>query len=191
MHCPRCQAEYEPEVVRCADCGLDLVADGQIVAPPDERPHAGLGVFHPVMAARVGALLAERGIAHEVVDTDGGRRVMIDPDWRDEVRSELALQWSGIVASLPEDDVVEVLASGGSAPGWYDPPRGGYVDRAGRLVVDAGADEEAAEDASRVAGPALLTAGAILAIAGWYVFDSSAVALVGVALLVLGLFTPR
>lgn len=152
-----------------------------------------LGTFHPSMAAHVSGLLDGRGIAHAVdaAEADGGVTVQIDPAWRNEVRSELTLRWGDLVASLPEDEVVEVLASGGAAPGWYDPPQGGYVDRAGRLVVDAGADEEAAEDASRIVGPALLTTGVILAVSGWYVFDATAVALVGVALVIVGLFTPR
>lgn len=193
MHCPRCQAEYEPDVVRCADCGIDLVTDAGTPAPTEVLPLARLGIFHPRMAAHVGEALAERGIGHEVrpASTGGESEVLVDPAWRDEVRAELALRWGEFVAGLPEDEVVEVLASGGTAPGWFDPPRGGYVDRAGRLVVDPGEDEEAAQDASRIAGPALLTAGAILAISGWYVFDSTAVALAGVALLVVGLFTPR
>jgi hypothetical protein len=193
MHCPRCHAEYEPDVVRCAGCDVALVTDPQAEAPAEEAPLARLGTFHARMGEGVAELLRERDIRHELHPaSDGsGTQVMIDPAWRDEVRSELALRWSEIVATLPEDEVLEVLASGGTAPGWFDPPRGGYVDRAGRLVVDAGEDEEAAQDASRVAGPALLTAGAILAISGWYVFDSSAVALAGVALLIVGLFSPK
>ncbi|HSK24388.1 MAG TPA: hypothetical protein VK906_14480 [Egicoccus sp.] len=180
-------------MVRCADCGIDLVADPGTEAPPEDVPLARLGIFHPRMATLVGEALRERGIRHEVrpAPDNGGTAVLVDPGWRDEVRAELALRWGELVAGLPEDEVVEVLASGGTAPGWFDPPRGGYVDRAGRLVVDPGEDEEAAQDASRIAGPALLTAGAILAISGWYVFDSTAVALAGVALLVVGLFIPR
>ncbi|MEX2503430.1 MAG: hypothetical protein WD378_01190 [Egicoccus sp.] len=180
-------------MVRCADCGLDLVADPDVPAPVEVAPLARLGAFHQRMAMVVAGLLADRDITHEVQPaTDGGgTQVLIDPAWRDEVRSELALRWGDLVTALPEDEVIEVLASGGTAPGWFDPPRGGYVDRAGRLVVDPGVEEEEAQDASRIAGPALLTAGAILAISGWYVFDSTAVALAGVALLVVGLFSPK
>jgi len=87
--------------------------------------------------------------------------------------------------------VLEVLASGGSAPGWYDAPRGGHVDRQGRLVVAADEEELREEDAGRFVGPALLTVGAILLVIGWYVLDSAAVMVAGIGLATLGLFTPR
>ncbi|MFA9443860.1 hypothetical protein [Egicoccus sp. AB-alg6-2] len=154
-------------------------------------PTAPLGTFHAAMAAKIEAMLTQRRIAFETRTEPGGVRVLVAPDWRDELRAELTLAWGDLVRGLPEDVMLEVLASGGTAPGWYDAPRGGHVDRAGRLVVGGSEDEEAAADAARIAGPALLTAGAILVVSGWYVFDTSAVVLVGLALVVLGLFSPR
>ena len=192
MHCPRCRAEYEPDVVRCADCGVDLVPEPVAVGtPPAAGPTAALGTFHPAMAEQIAQLLAERRIAFATQAEADRVRVLVDPAWRDELRAELTLLWGDLVRGLEEDVVLEVLASGGPAPGWFDPPRGGHVDRAGRLVVAPGDDEEAAEDAARMAGPALLTAGAILTITGWYVFDSTAVLLAGVALVLFGLFSPK
>ncbi|WP_130648333.1 hypothetical protein [Egicoccus halophilus] len=154
-------------------------------------PLARLGTFHVTMGAAVAGLLEQRRIRHATEPVDRGTRVLVDAGWRDEVRAELTLAWGDLVRALPEDQVLEVLASGGSAPGWYDAPRGGHVDRTGRLVVEAGEEEEAATDAARIAGPALLTVGAILAVTGWYVFDSSAVLLAGIALLVLGVLSPK
>jgi hypothetical protein len=194
MFCPRCHAEYEPHVVRCTDCGVALTSSPDTIdatADPAPGTTATLGVFHVTMAGRVADLLERRGIRHETQTDEQGVRVLIDPEWRDEVRSELTLAWGDLVGGLPEDEVLEVLATGGSAPGWFDPPRGGHVDRAGRLVVSAHDEEEAAADAARIAGPALLTVGAILAVTGWYVFDSAAIVLAGVGLVVLGLVSPR
>ncbi|MFA9431528.1 hypothetical protein [Egicoccus sp. AB-alg2] len=192
MHCPRCHAEYEPHAIRCADCGVDLVSeDGEVLAPAPPGATAPLGTFHATMAEHVAALLTRRKIAFETRTEPDGVRVLVDPAWRDELRAELTLAWGDLVRGLPEEQVLEVLGTGGTAPGWYDAPRGGHVDRAGRLVVEAGDDEEAARDAARIAGPALLTLGAILAVSGWYVFDSTAVLLAGVALVALGLFSPK
>lgn len=191
MHCPRCLAEYEPHVVRCADCGIDLVAEVPAGPLPAAGPPAPLGTFHAAMAQRIEVLLSERGIAYEAREQPSGIRVLVDPDWRDELRAELTLAWGDLVRGLPEEDAVEVLASGGHAPGWFDAPRGGHVDRAGRLVVGVGDEEEAAEDAARLAGPAMLAAGAIMVVSGWYVFDSTALTVAGVALLIFGLFSPK
>lgn len=192
MHCPRCRTEFEPHAIRCPDCGVDLVSDvGALppLAPPGAT--AQLGVFHATMADRIGALLDQREIVFETRTEPDGVQVLVDPAWRDELRSELTLRWGDLVRGLPEEQVLEVLGSGGTAPGWYDAPRGGHVDRAGRLVVEAGDDEEAARDAARTAGPALMVLGAVLLVSGWYLVDSSAVLLVGVGLIVLGLFSPK
>jgi hypothetical protein len=194
MRCPSCHDEYEPHVRACAACGVPLVPVD--VEVPTARPLPGgvdarLGTFHPVAAAAVAELLRRRGIPHEERTLDADRvEVLVERGWRDDVRAELALTWGELVRSLPEEQVLQVLAAGGPNPGWHDPPRGGHVDRQGRLVV--GDDEvDAEEDAARVVGPALLTVGAILAVVGWYVLGSPAVTLAGAAMAVAGLFTPR
>jgi hypothetical protein len=194
MRCPSCNDEYEDHVRTCAACGVPLVPDGEVADHDPVAPAAAdarLGTFHPVVAAHVLALLDRRGLAHEERTEDGRVTVLVDRAWRDDVRSELAMSWGDLVRGLPEDEVTTVLAAGGPNPGWYDAPRGGHVDRQGRLVVGVDDDEEAEEDAARVVGPAMLTLGALLVVVGWYVLDSSAVSLAGAALVVLGLFTPR
>jgi hypothetical protein len=89
-----------------------------------------------------------------------------------------------IEGAVPKDG----RARGGRAPGWYDAPQGGHIDRTGKLVVSAVEDDE---DEARVIGPILLTTGAILCVVGWYVLDSGGVLTAGLALALLGLFTPR
>jgi hypothetical protein len=190
MRCPSCHDEYEPHVRTCATCSIPLVDAATDAVAPAAMADAKLGVFHPLVAAAVAALLDRRGIEHETA-TDGGRvTVLVDRDWRDDVRAELALTWGDLVRGLPEEEVVEVLGAGGPNPGWYDPPRGGHVDRHGRLVVDDN-EEDAEDDAARVIGPALLTIGAILLVVGWYVLGSAAVAVAGGGLALVGLFSPR
>jgi secreted PhoX family phosphatase len=117
-------------------------------------------------------------------------QIQAHPATRHDRRAELTLTWREILRLVDEERQAEVQAEGGSAPGWYDAPRGGYIDRAGRLVVaDDEADSET--DASRMVGPAFITVGAIAAIGGWYLVDSSALLVLGIGLVILGLFTPR
>jgi hypothetical protein len=191
MRCPSCHDEYEPHVRTCAACGVPLVPSGTVLPDPTPRADARLGVFHPVMAANIIGLLQRRAIAHDEITEAGRVTILVDREWRDDVRAELAVTWGDLVRRLPEEDVVEVLGAGGPNPGWYDPPRGGYVDRQGRLVVDVDDEEDAEVDAARILGPALLTVGAVLVVVGWYVLGSAAVAVAGGGLALLGLFTPR
>jgi hypothetical protein len=193
MRCPSCHDEYEPHVRTCATCGIPLVpADAVASTPPvPPRAEARLGVFHPAVAASITALLSGRGIVHEELSDAGRVTILVDREWRDDVRAELALTWGDLVRRLPEEEVVAVLGAGGPNPGWYDPPRGGHVDRQGRLVVGVDDEEDAEDDAARVIGPALLTIGALLLVVGWYVLESPAVAVAGGGLVLLGLFTPR
>jgi hypothetical protein len=194
MHCPSCHDEYEPHVRTCATCGIPLVpadALAEAAVPAAPRADARLGTFHPAVAASIQAMLERRGIVHDERTEDGRVTVLVDREWRDDVRAELTVSWGELVRALPEEQVVEVLGAGGPNPGWYDPPRGGHVDRHGRLVVDVGDGEDAEDDAARVIGPALLTIGAVLVVVGWYVLDSAAVSVAGLGLVLLGLFTPR
>lgn len=191
MRCPACHDEYEDGVHTCARCGLELVPAHAAV--PDGFPaptRRRLGVFHPALAGTLTRLLDRRGVDGEVREADDGIEVLVDAEWRDDLRAELTLTWAELLRGLPEEDAAEVAVAGGPTPGWYDAPSGGYVDRAGRLVVDS-EDEDAEHDATRMVGPALLAGGAILAVTGWYALGSEIVLLVGLALAVLGLLVPR
>lgn len=200
MRCPVCHDEYEPDVVRCVDCDVPLLA-GDVPLPP--RVDALLGTFHPALADRIQALVSHRGIAAEAVpapspgdDPPGARdrvEVIVDREWRDDLRAELVVSWSDLVGRLPEEDRLEVVALGGPQPGWYDPPRGAWIDRQGRLQVDPTDDEVEEADAGRVVGPALLAVGGVLLLFAWYEGGSSqAIAVVlGLGLIGVGLFMPR
>jgi hypothetical protein len=191
MRCPSCQDQYEDTVTTCVSCGVPLVADDvPLDASIASVPAARLGTFDAVVVPAVLAVLDEHGIGHETRTTPRGVEVLVPVEWRDDLRAELTLTWSEVVRRLDEGDALAVLALGGSAPGWADAPRGGYVDRSGRLVV-AVDDDEAEDDAARVVGPALLTIGAVLVVLGWYVLDTAGVVAAGVALLLAGLVVPR
>jgi hypothetical protein len=191
MRCPSCHDEYEDAVTTCGSCGVPLVGDDVELGPPvTNGPAARLGTFDAVVVPAVLAVLDEHGVEHETRTGPRGVEVLVPVAWRDDLRTELTLTWSEVVRRLGEDDVLTVLALGGSAPGWQDAPRGGYVDRAGRLVV-AVDDDEAEDDAARVVGPALLTIGAVLVVLGWYVLDAAGVVAAGVVLTIAGLVVPR
>jgi hypothetical protein len=202
MRCPRCFDDFEPHVRRCATCNLDLVSAERLPddrAPelqhpaPRPRPVAlaaqHLGRFHPTMATQVLALLEARGIDATVQRRDDHTEVAVPGASRDDVRAELVLRWDELLAGLEPDDAPEVLAAGGLTPGWFDAPLGGHIDRDGRLVVDAPTEDDA--DGSRTLGPAMIAGGAIIAVSGWQVVDLPALVLIGIGLIVLGLFLPR
>ncbi|MEX1178434.1 MAG: hypothetical protein WEB09_08220 [Nitriliruptor sp.] len=152
--------------------------------PP--RTDALLGRFHPAVAGRLGELLYRRGIEHRVVTRDDDTELYVDAAHQGDLRAEFALTWAQIVHGLPADDAVAVLGLGGATPGWYDAPEGGWVDRAGRFVVDAGDGEGA-----RMAGPAIAAAGAVILLLGWYAGAGAGVLIGGAALLLLGALIPR
>lgn len=156
--------------------------------PP--RAEALLGRFHPAVAERIRGTLEHRKVVHRIVPRDDDVEVFVERAHRDDLRAELALTWSQLVHRLPEDEVLAVLALGGASPGWFDAPRGGWVDRAGRLVVEA-EDQEGAAESARLAGPALATIGAVLLLLGWYTGAGAGVVLGGAALLLFGLLIPR
>ena len=192
--CPECHDDHEDAALVCGSCGVGLrevdAAGVMIGSPVGPAPPADarLGTFHPAVADRVAELLYRRAIAHRVVQRDDAAEVRIDGAWRDDVRTELTLSWNDLVGHLDPDVAQQVRAGGGRAPGWYDAPQGGYIDRAGKLVVSAIEDDD---DEARVIGPILLTTGAIMGVVGWYVLDSGGVLAAGLALLLLGLFMPR
>lgn len=183
--CPRCRDEYEDGVERCADCDVPLV-DDDLPAPP--QVDAVLGRFHPLAAAPIVDVLERRGIAHDRRELGPAQvELLVDRDFRDDLRAELVLNWTGLVASLDEEE--RAVLSGGSQPGWYDAPRGAWMDAQGRLQVERTEEEELAADARRTAGPTLAVIGAVLLIFGWW-GGSELAAVAGVAALVVGLLLP-
>jgi hypothetical protein len=190
MRCPACDDDYEDHVRVCPDCGSELVPDDTPRTPPAAAVDARLGRFHPLMVGSVTSLLYRRGLSYVTEESADAVTVLVERAWRDDLRAELTLSWGDLVRRLDEETAATVLATGGSAPGWFDPPTGGHVDRAGRLVVDL-ADEDEDADSARMVGPALLALGAMLTLGGWYLIGSDAVTVVGLGLVVLGLFIPR
>ncbi|MBW3618723.1 MAG: hypothetical protein KY461_00625 [Actinobacteria bacterium] len=190
MRCPQCHDEYEPDVRRCADCDVPLLSAGTPLPP---RVDALLGTFHPVLAERILALTAHRGIAADAVPAGERVEVIVDREWRDELRAELVVSWSELVVRLPDEERAAVRALGGPQPGWYDPPRGAWIDRQGRLQVDPTDEEVEEDDARRALGPALVGIGTVLLLFAWYDGGSSRAAAVvlGLALIAVGLFVPR
>ena len=187
--CPSCHDQYTAGTERCASCQVPLIPDD---APLPPRVDRLLGTFHVHVADRVTALLVRRGIAHEVLPVGQDRvEVVVDRDFRDDLRAELAVNWARLVQGLDPDEQVEVLAADAPQPGWFDAPSSAWVDRAGRLQVDAGGDEEAMADAGRLWGPSLVVIGVVVGLFGWYGQDSGALLVVGLAMAGLGLFLPR
>lgn len=185
VRCPRCGDAYGPDADVCASCELPL-------QPPDRPgPEARLGRFHPVMAERLQGVLEQRAIPHRRVDRDDDVELLVDTAHRDRLRAELALNWAQLVHGLPAEHVTVVLAAGGAAPGWFDAPAGGWVDRAGRLVVEPAADDPTAVDEPRLTGPLLAGLGALLLLLGWYVGAPDVVVVVGGGLAILGVLLPR
>lgn len=154
-------------------------------------PDALLGTFHPVPAAHVVALLEQRGIAYDTAEVNGRIAVSVDREWRDDVRAELAVNWSDLVRQLPPEELDELRRDRGPQPGWYDPPAGAWVDRQGRLKVDPHEDEALEADLSRRIGPALAGIGAVLVIFGWYTDGTAWLYVLGIAIGLIGLFLPR
>lgn len=183
--CPRCLDEYEEGVTRCASCGRGL-GDGA-----DDLRQSLVGTFHPAVAGRVTALLERRGVPYATDADDDRVAIAVDREWRDELRAELALTWEDVVARLEEDDRRAVVTAGGPQPGWFDAPRDAWIDRQGRIQVEATPDETAAEDARRTLGPVLAGVGLVLLLLSWYTDAGLGLALAGVAALAVGLLLPR
>ncbi|MCC5949869.1 MAG: hypothetical protein JJT89_15560 [Nitriliruptoraceae bacterium] len=184
MRCPTCERIYDDGEAVCPSCRVLLEAVGPTSADDDS---ARLGLFHPAAADRVAELLLRRAVTHRLIPRDDDTEIRVEARYRDDVRTELALNWDEVVGVLDEDTraVLRGTPSPGSAPGWYDAPRGGHIDRGGRLVVDSGDDEV------RTLGPAIAVVGIILAIVGWFAIDSGAIATAGLALALGGILSPR
>ena len=193
MRCPVCGDEYEPDVVRCADCDVLLydAALGEVDLPePAPQMHARLGRFHPAVGELIAQVLDRRSIPHTVQAHDDGAEILVDHQWRDDLRTEFAVSWDEILRGLDEEHLEQIRGLGGSAPGWFDAPQGGYVDRTGRMVVATDQDDDDA-DAARVIGPALLTVGGIAIVAGWLLLSMPGVVVLGIGLAIVGLIIPR
>lgn len=187
--CPRCHDEYVDGVATCRSCGLALVPEGEALPPQVDLL---LGVFHPIAAEPVVRVLRHRGIAHDALPADHDRvEIVVDRAFRDDLRAELAINWSNLIGSLERDDMYTVLEAGGIQPGWFDAPQGAWIDREGRLQVEAASHEADEEEARRVFGPMLLALGAITTLFGWYADASDVFVLLGVLALSVGVFLPR
>lgn len=211
MRCVRCGEPHPAESLRCRACGAPVDPDPSLDrdghptaargAEDADGPGGGeavaielealLGRFHPVVAARLQRLLSERGIAHARHERAHDVELRVASATRDALRAELAVNWSQIVGTLPEEQAVEVLASGGAAPGWFDAPAGGWVDRAGRLVVDPSEHDPTAAGPPRTVGPLLAGVGALVLLLGWFNGAGDGVLLVGAAAIGLGILLPR
>ncbi len=214
MRCPSCLDEYEPHIERCASCRVPLASDEDIEAAegdletgedapsnglrarsaagasrvPDAPREVRLGTFDPVVAPAVQRRLDEDGHAYTVVDHDDHVEVRIDRDERDAVRGKLTVDWEELVEDLDEE-VFDQLG-GGAAPGWFDAPQGGYIDRDGNLVVDRHDGDDEFES-SRVLGPGMLVAGLAVGVLGWWLLESGPLLVLGIIMVVIGLFSPR
>lgn len=142
--------------------------DGDLVAGPDDGAPPG-----------------------EADPEPGAVELVVDRLHRDDLRAELTVNWSGLVAALEPEDRERVRTSGGTQPGWFDAPTEAWVDRQGRLQVARPDHEQLAEDASRTIGPAMALIGGILLLFGWFVGSSELSVLAGLVLLVVGLLLPR
>lgn len=190
--CPSCRDEYEDDVSTCPTCDVALVPAGTPLPP---QVDALLGRFHPRLATVVVQLLERRRIAYDALHTsadgeDAEVEVVVDREFRDDLRAELTVNWSSLVSSLERDEMYAVLARGGRQPGWYDAPTEAWVDRQGRLQVGRPEHEEAEEDARRTVGPTMAVLGAVLIVFGWFVGGSDTAVVAGIGLLVVGLLLP-
>ena len=188
--CPSCHDQYDADGPdRCVSCDVPLIPDDQPLPPRVDRL---LGTFHVALEDQLRGILERRGIAHSIVPAGEDRiEVVVDRTYRDDLRAELAVNWNGIVGSLDREVVVDLLRAGAPQPGWFDAPTSAWVDRQGRLQVDAGDDEEAMADAGRLWGPTLVVIGAVVGLFGWYGQSSGALLVLGLAMVGLGLVLPR
>lgn len=201
MYCPSCGAEYEPGVLRCADCRAPLVADRADIP----APMAHLGRFHRDVVDEVVAFAGRRGIDPAVDGSDGyGPRVpergadadalevSVPAARRDGLRADLVVAWPALLADLDEEQRARVDGTGGWLTGWFDAPSGAWVDRDGRLRVEPPEDEDGT--AERSIGPALVALGVVALLLAWYLGPGLLRLLTGVGALTLflvGVFWPR
>ncbi len=192
MRCPSCGDEFEDHVTRCPDCLVDLQRSSEVeVRPP--TADALLGRFHPHMATRIVQLLQHRRVLHDPIDLGDVVEILVSREFRDDLRSELVVNWSEFIHRLPTDEKFEVLEGGGDLPGWMDAPSGVWIDREGRLQVADSAEAELEADARRTIGPGLAVAGLIALLLGWYIQGGIDDLLIvgGIAAVIVGVLLPR
>lgn len=190
MRCSSCGDEYVAGLAVCPACEVALVPEGAPLRPTG----APVGRFHPAVARHVAQLAGRRGLDARVRPHDHGDVVLVDPAGRDAFRAELVMDWAAVVGSLEDGERDAVQALGGTLPGWFDAPNGAWVDRDGRLRVADSTEDEAADDEGRYVGPGLVTIGLLLGLFAWYVGDGELrflAAVLAVALVLVGVFTPR
>lgn len=189
--CPVCRDEFEDDVRICPTHDEVLVPAGLL--PPERIGDAQLGLFHPSVVLLVQRWLTSKQARYRAVEVDDQRvELWVPEDVRDDLRAALTLHWAGFVQAL-EPEAQQVVAEHGSEdhPGWYDAPRGAWIDDGGRLRVEPSPDEVAADDASRTIGPGLVIVGVIILLLAWVTgFDAGPV-LLGTGAIVLGLLLPR
>ena len=171
-----------------ADDGVRARSRAGAARVPDAPQEVRLGLFDPFVAGLVRARLERDEVSHSLVAHDDAAEILVDRGDRDALRAELAVDWEEIVDDLDEDRL-DALGTDGPAPGWFDAPRGGHIDRDGRLVVDADDGEE--WESSRVLGPGLLVSGAAVGLLGWWLLESGALVTLGVVMVAIGVFSPR
>jgi len=185
-----CRDEFEDHVQRCPTDDEALVPVDQLPPPPIRQ--AQLGLFHPATVLLVQRFLSTKQVPVRTIEVDDQRvELWVPGDVRDDLRAGLTLNWSGFLQALEPDAQAEVAHLGGHHPGWYDAPQGAWIDDDGRLRVDPSPDEEAAADASRTIGPALVVAGVIVLLLSWFTGFSGGSVLLGGSAIVLGLLLPR
>lgn len=190
--CPVCRDDFEDDVRICP-------VDDEVLVPRDQLPpppvgDAQLGLFHPSVVLLVQRWLTANQTPCRPVEVDDRLvELRVPADVRDDLRAQLTLHWPDFVRALePEarQQLVDDEATG-DHPGWFDAPRGAWIDDDGRLRVEASPDELAHQDASRTIGPALVIAGVVILLLSWVTgFDAGPVLLGGSAI-VLGLLLPR
>lgn len=69
-YCPECRGEFRDEIIRCPDCGVDLVAEWALEKEEPERDHSPpvtvLSTADLAELAVAKSLLEEAGIPHAV-----------------------------------------------------------------------------------------------------------------------------
>lgn len=188
MWCPTCGDEYRTGMDRCGDCDVALVPEMVPSGPPPVSP---IGRFHPLLAPTIATHLERRGARAELKPTESGTVVRTPGGDRELLRAHLVSEWETLLGDLDAEVRVEVLASAGDIPGWYDSPASVWVDREGHLRASEAPGEEPRE---RTIGPALVTIGALLLVTAWYVGGGGLAllsAVVGLGVVLVGVFSPR
>ena len=190
--CPVCRDDFEDDVRVCP-------VDDEVLLPRDQLPpprvgDAQLGLFHPTVVLLVHRWLLARRTPFRTVEVDDRRvELRVPADVRDDLRAALTLHWPDVVRALEPAAREQLVADGatGDHPGWWDAPRGAWIDDDGRLRVEASPEEQDVEDAARTFGPALVVFGVVVLLLAWVTGLDAGALLLGGSAVVLGLLLPR